>query len=77
MSEVKYRVCDIEGCENKTKINVKIQVKFHTEQTEGRNVKPYLSMETIDICEEHYQKMLEENKLINAYGAQGYNQYYL
>lgn len=78
MSEVKYRVCDIKKCENKAeKEQVKMQVKFHTDQTEGRNVKPYLSFETLDMCEECYNSVIKSGSYINAWGAMGHNTYEL
>ena len=72
-------ICDI--CKNKLnqnneiKLKFNIQVIFHTEQTEGRNVNPYLSNEKIDICQKCYNKVLEGN-YIHGNGAQGCNNYY-
>ena len=52
---------------------VKVPVIFHTEQTEGRAVKPYFSEVTIDICKECAEKAFR----LHANGAQGYNSYWI
>jgi len=77
MTQVTYKVCDIKGCSNKTERTIQIHVKFLTEQTEGRNVKPYLSKEKLDICDTHLEEILDKEKLIKGSGAMGYNTYYL
>lgn len=78
MSKIEYHTCDIEGCKkNADKISATIPIKFMTEQTEGRGVKPYLSLETIDICDFHYRIIIDENRMPVGYGAQGHNQYNL
>jgi len=48
-------------------------VLFTTEQTEGRPVKPYITRDTFDLCEQ----CLDEAVTITGSGAQGYNRYYL
>lgn len=69
--------CDIKNCENEPKHKgFKIQVIFTTEQTEGRSIHPYLSMQTIDICEECLEIVLKGNYIF-ADGAMGYNKYHL
>lgn len=76
MKTEKY-LCDVSGCEENVPEDLrskKIQVIFTTEQTEGRSVKPYLSTETLDICEKCLGRILEGNYLFGN-GAQGYNQY--
>jgi hypothetical protein len=68
-------VCDIKDCGNNADIiGDKYQVIFHTDQTEGRSVKPYLSIETIDMCFECYDKVIKGNP-IHGHGAQGNNVY--
>lgn len=77
MAEVRYNVCDISGCTTQTEESIKVTVIFDTEQTEGRRVEPYLALETLDICPECKQKMIDSGKFIQASGAQGYNTYIL
>ena len=67
--------CDV--CEKQVPAKLeekKIQVIFHTEQTEGRGVKPYLSDQKIEICDDCYGKILKGNYL-HGTGAMGYNKY--
>lgn len=52
-----------------------IHVVFTTEQTEGRSVDPYLSLETIDICPACMRTILG-GKMLFAEGAMGNNTYY-
>lgn len=75
--EKKLITCDIKGCgaENPANVKKQIQVIFHTEQTEGRGVTPYLSNETIDICSSCLTKVLKGN-YIHGSGAMGYNDYW-
>ena len=69
--------CDIEDCDNTaTHINEKIQVIFRTEQNEGTPINGSLSIEKLDICKDCYEKLIS-GKIINAYGAQGFNKYYI
>lgn len=76
MAEVKYRVCDIDGCENQTNEEpFKTNVIFHTDQTEGRSTKPYFSFHTLDICLGCKNKILKTKKYIQGWGAQGHNTY--
>lgn len=67
--------CDIQGCEKNADHKQKtISVRFTTEQTEGRSTTPYLSGEKLDLCEEHYQKYIDNLPLTGS-GAMGYNEY--
>ena len=69
--------CDIEDCDNTaTFINERFQVIFRTEQTEGRPIKGSLSIQKLDICKNCYEKLIS-GMSINAYGAQGFNKYYI
>lgn len=78
MSEVKYRVCDIDGCNNRTEESqFKTNVIFHTDQTEGRSTEPYFSSHVLDICLSCKNKILETKKYIQGHGAQGHNTYTL
>lgn len=68
--------CDI--CKSKEKVSKKrIPIIFTTEETEGRSCEPYLTIETLDICENCYKTMIDNSTIPNAHGAQGYNTYYL
>jgi len=60
--------CDICGKEVSTKSCI-VPVRWFTEQTEGRMVKPYIKSETLDICNECFEKLI----VVSATGAQGYN----
>ena len=51
------------------------QVIFTTEQTEGRRVRPHLSYEIIDICNECMDRILKGEAVYGA-GAQGHNNYF-
>ncbi len=78
--------CDIKGCDNEIKPEsnsilkkeykkTSIQIIFTTEQTEGRNVTPHLSMEQLDICDKCMANLLKGNYIYGA-GAMGYNTYW-
>lgn len=47
--------------------------RFHTEQTEGRTVKPYITSTEIELCDECVEKVA----VINGKGAQGVNDFWL
>lgn len=53
--------------------NLQIPVIFHTDQTEGRCCKPYISVEKLDLCEECVMKITN----VHGSGAQGFNEYEL
>lgn len=53
----------------------KMDVIFHTEQTEGRGVEPHLSNEKLDICDRCLQIVLNGN-YVHGQGAMGYNEYF-
>lgn len=77
MAKVEKYICDINNCQKEaSKKNKKMNVIFHTEQTEGRSVKPYLSLKDIDLCDTHYSQVIQEDRNIHATGAQGHNRYY-
>ena len=69
---IKKYFCDICG-EETTVQKVNYPVIFHTEQDEGRPVKPYISQKMIDMCQDCLLKALR----IDGYGAQGNNEYEL
>ena len=62
--------CDI--CKKEAAItSVNYPVIFHTDQTDGRAQKPYISQEKIDVCDECRKRLL----MLDGWGAQGYNKY--
>ena len=63
--------CDICGKEAKDIKHLIYPVIFQTEQTEGRNVEPYIYNTNIDVCPNCCKKILK----LSATGAQGYNSY--
>lgn len=62
--------CDLCGKETIT-ASITYPVIFHTEQTEGRSVKPYISKQNLDVCNDCCDKIC----MIDANGAQGHNFY--
>jgi hypothetical protein len=68
--------CDIKDCKRKAiEKDVRMQIIFTTEQTEGYPTKHHFSMEKIDLCEECYAHALKGNYIFGS-GAQGYNKYW-
>lgn len=65
--------CDV-CCKKAETKKESIQVVFTTEQTEGRQCEPYLSIQKIDICQDCKDRILKGDMLFGA-GAQGYNRY--
>lgn len=63
--------CDICGAECENVIQINYPVVFLTEQTEGRNCKPYVSYKNIDVCDTCCKQILK----VSAVGAQGFNEY--
>lgn len=71
--------CDICGCEigqfDQSKQEppkpISVLVWFDTEQTEGRSVTPYLSNESLHLCDDCADKGI----MIHAVGAMGFNEY--
>lgn len=76
MAKIEKYICDIANCDNETNnIGIQMQIIFTTEQTEGRNVEPYFSIENLDLCEKCLNITLKERKYIIAHGAMGNNTY--
>ena len=71
--------CDIESdIHGGTVETVKIHVVFDHDQEDGkRKCEPYLATVDIEICELCKKFMLKNRRYIYAYGAMGYNKYYL
>ena len=67
---IKIFTCDI--CKIKKEVRtITIPVRWITEQNEGRDIRPYITTETKDICNECLDKVTR----INVRGAQGHNTY--
>lgn len=62
--------CDICGKESDTQ-SISCPVLFLTDQTEGKPVRPYITYETLDLCDSCLRKVVS----VSAIGAQGYNTY--
>lgn len=71
--------CDIEDLEHWGKVNtIKLAVIFDHDQEDGKSkCPPYLDMVEIEMCNKCENYMLENKRYIYAYGAMGYNKYYL
>jgi len=72
--------CDISDRKNHSDDaeNFLIEVIFDHDQEDGKSkTKPYLDGVKIDICKSCLRYMLETRSYIYAYGAMGYNKYYL
>lgn len=71
--------CDICGAsstyDSRFKDDIRVDVIFVTEQTEGYPSDPYLSTEKLDICCDCYGNVLEGNYIFGK-GAQGCNTYF-
>ena len=74
-------ICDICGNEisvsdknsaNPQNHKVTVPIIFHTNQEDGRPVEPYVSFESIDICNECLMRLTN----LHAGGCQGYNEYF-
>lgn len=78
MEHIKF-TCDIENREHSNLVSKKtIPVMFDHDQEDGKSkMTPYFEMAHIDICERCFEEMTKTRTLIYAYGAMGYNKYYL
>lgn len=72
-------VCDIKGERHTGKVlKKKVPVMFDHDQEDGKSkTEPYFELAELDICEAHFLHMGINRKVIYAYGAMGYNEYYL
>lgn len=74
MSRKTIEICICDLCNKESEIKqFKLPVKWLTEQTEGRNVKPYFLEEQLDLCEECLDKVTS----LEAWGAQGFKNFKL
>lgn len=63
--------CDICNSKTETLIDIVYPVIFHTEQTEGKYVEPYIYNTKIEVCPNCLKRLCR----LSAIGAQGYNRY--
>lgn len=49
-----------------------IPAKFLTEQTEGRPTTPYLSVQSLDLCNECLRRIVDGQPIVGS-GARGHN----
>lgn len=63
--------CDL--CKKEGAKTYRTLAKFHTEQNEGRIVKPYITSTEIELCNECLEKVV----VISGEGAQGNNRFWL
>ena len=77
--EQKIKKCDIEAATHDGKVEtIKIQVIFDHDQEDGKSkCEPYFDIVCIEICELCKKYMMKNRRYIYAYGAMGYNKYYL
>lgn len=68
---VKKYYCDL--CKKEGAKEYRTFARFHTEQTEGRMVKPYLTVVKIDLCENCIEKVV----VLNGEGCQGNNRFWI
>lgn len=78
MENITY-TCDIEGREHSKLISrKKLPMMFDHDQEDGKmKMTPYFEMLSIDICEDCFSFMTDNSKVVYAYGAMGYNNYFL
>ena len=74
---MKYEIfrCDITGCKKDVvHRTILLQIIFTTDQTEGRSTEPYLTHETLDVCADCYERILQGDSVFGS-GAMGHNTY--
>lgn len=65
--------CDVCGREIERAHSITLPVRWTTEQNEGRPCTPYVKEETIDLCDECFERAV----VIEAAGCMGRNSYRL
>lgn len=77
MSTQTITSCDVSGETHEGDVrHATMSVILTTETTEGRAVKPYLSIEKLDICDKCHNRIIRSHTLLEATGAQGYYEFY-
>lgn len=71
--------CDIEGAGHKGEVtSVKVPLMFDHDQEDGKSkTEPYFELGKIEMCKSCYDHMISNKRIVYAYGAMGYNKYYL
>ena len=71
--------CDIKAATHDGDVEtIRIAVIFDHDQEDGKSkVDPYLEVVEIEICDLCKRFMLKNRRYIYAYGAMGYNEYFL
>ena len=73
------KTCDIENRNHSPEIEtITLDVIFDHDQEDGKSMcEPYFDKVTIEICKTCKHIMMYDRIYIYAYGAMGYNKYYL
>lgn len=77
--KTEIKKCDIENRNHSPKVEtISLDVIFDHDQEDGKSkTEPYLDRVIIEICETCKKIMFNDRKYIYAFGAMGYNKYYL
>ena len=72
-------ICDIEDMKHSGNVKtITLSVIFDHDQEDGKSkTEPYLDGVKIEICDSCWKYMMENKRYIYAYGAMGFNKYYL
>ena len=72
-------ICDIEDRKHSGEVKTyEVPVMFDYDQNDGKSkMTPYFEMHKLDLCESCFKHMVETRTIIYAYGAMGYNKYFL
>lgn len=79
MSKERILNCDIQDLPHSGDVfSMEVAVIFDHDQEDGKSqVIPYIEKKDIEICDSCWNYMLSNRVYIYAYGAMGYNKYYL
>lgn len=71
--------CDIEDKQHSFLMrNIELDVIFDHDQEDGKSkTSPYFERMKLDMCSDCIKYMMENRRYVYAYGAMGYNKYYL
>lgn len=71
--------CDIEDLKHRGIIkSMDVRVIFDHDQEDGKSkTSPYFENHKIDMCESCRKYMFDNRRIVYAYGAMGYNKFYL
>lgn len=71
IKEIKICTCDICRKETQNFKTINYPVLFLTDQTDGSGVKPYISQQKLDVCQDCLYKII----MLKGRGAMGNNTY--